>query len=174
MRLLAQPAYLCTPTDVHVIPQAAHAAAKSQNGSLGPVNLLCKATGNLAMTLTSNVKPAVVAADGSSLYLVDGLVNAQGPNYALAKRMQHWRAVVARQEYRCMVSSNIAPSTATASVVSNRLFAMAYGGMRFFRPMEVRFVVAAVVVVVLFVVCFRLNPLWLLSLCSPLCQPVLV
>lgn len=101
------------------------------------MNLLCKATGNLAMTLTSNVKPAVVAGDGSSLYLVDGLVNAQGPNYALAKRMQHWRAVVARQEYRCMVSSNIAPSTATASVVSNRLFAMAYGGMPFFKPMEV-------------------------------------
>eukprot|EP00752_Nemacystus_decipiens_P001371 g1359.t2 len=136
-RAHVMPAYLCTPTDVHVIPPAAHAAAKSQNSSLGPVNLLCKATGNLAMTLTSNVKPAVVAADGSSLHLVDGLVNAQGPNYALAKRMQHWRAVVARQEYRCMVSSNIAPSTATASVVSNRLFAMAYGGMRFFQPMEV-------------------------------------
>lgn len=89
------------------------------------------------MTLTSNVKPAVVGADGGSLYLVDGLVNKQGPNYALAKRMQHWRAVVARQEYRCKVSSNIAPSTATASVVSNRLFAMAYGGMHFFQPMEV-------------------------------------
>ncbi|CAM9876612.1 unnamed protein product [Scytosiphon promiscuus] len=131
------PAYLCTPTDVHVIPPAAHAAAKSQAGSLGPVNLLCKATCNLATSLTSNVKPAVKTEDGSSLYLVDGLVNKQGPNYALAKRMQHWRAVVARQEYRCKVSSNIAPSTATASVVSNRLFAMAYGGMHFFRPMEV-------------------------------------
>ena len=147
-RFPVQPAYLCTPTDVHVIPQAAHAAAKSQNGSLSPVNFLCKATGNLAMTLTSNVKPAVVAADGSSLYLVDGLVNAQGPNYALAKRMQHWRAVVARQEYRCMVSSNIAPSTATASVVSNRLFAMAYGGMRFFRPMEVRCILGILVILV--------------------------
>ncbi|CAM9722471.1 unnamed protein product, partial [Hapterophycus canaliculatus] len=132
-----QPAYLCTPTDVHVIPPAAHAAAKSQASSLGPVNLLCKATCNLATTLTSNVKPAVRTADGSSLYLVDGLVNKQGPNYALAKRMQHWRAVVARQESRCKVSSNIAPSTATASVVSNRLFAMAYGGMHFFQPMEV-------------------------------------
>ncbi|CAM9418525.1 unnamed protein product [Ectocarpus fasciculatus] len=131
------PAYLCTPTDVHVIPSAAHDAAASQARSLGLVNLLCKITGNLAMTLTSNVKPAVVGADGGSLYLVDGLVNKQGPNYALAKRMQHWRAVVARQEYRCKVSSNIAPSTATASVVSNRLFAMAYGGMHFFQPMEV-------------------------------------
>lgn len=95
------------------------------------------ATCKLAWTLTSNVKKPVLSADGSTFYLVDGLVNKQGPNYALAKRMQHWRAVVAREEYQCRVSSNIAPSTATASVVSNRLFAMAYGGMRFFKPMEV-------------------------------------
>lgn len=101
------------------------------------MNILCKATGNLATLLDSNVKPAVESENGSSFYLVDGLVNKQGPNYALAKRMQHWRVVVARQEYHCWVSSNIAPSTATASVVSNKLFAMAYGGMRFFRPMEV-------------------------------------
>lgn len=137
MACLVQPAYLCTPTDVHVIPEAAHAAAKRQAGSVGPVNMLCKLTCNLALSLVSNVKKPVVSADGSNFYLVDGLVNKQGPNYALAKRMQHWRAVVARQEYRCRVSSNIAPSTATASVVSNKLFAMAYGGMRFFKPMEV-------------------------------------
>ena len=109
----------------------------SQSNSLGLVNILCKVTCNLGMSLISNVKPPVVSADGSKYYLVDGLVNKQGPNYALAKRMQHWRAVVARQENRCRVSSNIAPSTATASVVSNRLFAMAYEGMPFFRPMEV-------------------------------------
>lgn len=134
---MLQPAYLCTPTDVHVIPPAAHAAAESQSNSLELVNVVCKATCNLGMSLISNVKPPVVSADGTKYYLVDGLVNKQGPNYALAKRMQHWRAVVARQEYRCRVSSNIAPSTATASVVSNRLFAMAYEGMPFFRPMEV-------------------------------------
>lgn len=150
-----QPAYLCTPTDVHVIPAAAHAAAKSQASSLGLVNLLCKATCDLAMTLTSNVKPPVVSADGTSLYLVDGLVNKQGPNYALAKRMQHWRAVVARQEYQCKVSSNIAPSTATASVVSNKLFAMAYEGMPFFRPMEV--CVCLVILLLLFIY-FRRVP----------------
>lgn len=35
------------------------------------------------------------------------------------------------------VSSNIAPSTATASVTSNRLFALAYQGFHFFKPLEV-------------------------------------
>ncbi len=51
--------------------------------------------------------------------VVDGLSVAQGPNYALAKRLQHWRAVVEYSAGR-VVSSNIAPSTATLSVVSNR------------------------------------------------------
>lgn len=136
-----QPAYLCTPTDVHVIPSAAYLAAKKQLNSFGIFNLLCKLTGYGFGSLVRNAKKAISAADGSTFYLVDGLVNKQGPNYALAKRMQHWRAVVARESYRCRVSSNIAPSTATASVVSNRLFAMAYGGMRFFKPMEASFCV---------------------------------
>jgi hypothetical protein len=35
------------------------------------------------------------------------------------------------------VSSNIAPSTATASVVHNTQFAAAYNGFHLFRPMEV-------------------------------------
>ncbi len=35
------------------------------------------------------------------------------------------------------VSTNIAPSTSTASVVSNASFKAAYGGMHLFKPMEV-------------------------------------
>lgn len=70
------------------------------------------------------------------LPLVDALSTAQGPNYALAKRMQHWRVMLAYDAGHT-VSSNIAPSTATASVVHNRTFAWAYGGMPYFRPMEI-------------------------------------
>lgn len=86
--------------------------------------------------LAKNVQPTVKAQDGKEFAYVDGLVVAQGPNYALAKRMQHWRAIVARSE-GCVVSSNIAPSTATASVVHNRQFAWAYDGMPFFKPLEI-------------------------------------
>ena len=49
----------------------------------------------------------------------------QGPNYALAKRLQSWRAMVARADGQ-PVSINVAPATATASVVSNPQFAAAY------------------------------------------------
>ena len=36
-----------------------------------------------------------------------------------------------------IVSSNIAPSTATISVLQNKTFGWAYGGMPFFKPYEV-------------------------------------
>lgn len=64
--------------------------------------------------------------------LVDGLSVAQGPNYGLAKRMQHWRACIAFEEGHT-VSSMVAPSTATISVIHNRTFAWAYGGMPYFK-----------------------------------------
>merc|ERR1719512_153862 len=73
---------------------------------------------------------------GGDFYVVNGLSVAQGPNYALAKRMQHWRAVIARHQ-GSIVSSNIAPATSTASVVHNRTFAWAYEGMPYFKPYEI-------------------------------------
>jgi len=81
------------------------------------------------------MKP-VGSKSGDEYYMVNGISVAQGPNYALAKRMQHWRAVIA-QSKGCIVSSNIAPSTSTASVVQNRTFAWAYQGMPFFKPYEI-------------------------------------
>ena len=87
--------------------------------------------------LEKNALPTVKADDGNSFSIVDGLAVAQGPNYALAKRMQHWRAVVSRSVDGCWVSSHIAPSTATASVVHNKQFAWAYDGMPYFVPYEI-------------------------------------
>ena len=84
----------------------------------------------------SNVLPPIEAKDGKKYYVVDGISVAQGPNYALAKRMQHWRAIIAHS-IGCTVSSNIAPSTSTASVVQNRTFAWAYEGMPYFKPYEI-------------------------------------
>ena len=39
------------------------------------------------------------------LYHVDGLSVAQGPNYALAKRLQHWRAQVSFEDGYTVASS---------------------------------------------------------------------
>lgn len=130
-------AFLCTPTDIHVITEEANKAAKKNSGFRPGkgleilINLL-----SFGKLLKKNLLKPVPTEDGGSIYLVDGLSRAQGPNYALAKRLQHWRAMV---EYHAghTVSSNIAPSTKTLSVVSNRSFAWAYGGMPYFKPYEI-------------------------------------
>jgi hypothetical protein len=54
-------------------------------------------------------------------------VPQQGPNYALAKRLQRWRACVARAG-GSTVSMNVAPPTRTRSVLKNRALAAAYAG----------------------------------------------
>lgn len=78
----------------------------------------------------------IFSGEGGDFFLVNGVSVAQGPNYILAKRMQHWRAIVARSK-GCIVSSNIAPATSTQSVVQNRTFAWAYEGMPYFKPYEI-------------------------------------
>ena len=106
-----------THLDIHVVPAEASAAAR-RNYGFHPgrelealINLL-----SMGKMLRKNALPPVKTADGSELHLVDGLSVAQGPNYALAKRLQHWRAMLA-YEAGHIVSTNIAPSTATLSVV---------------------------------------------------------
>lgn len=69
---------------------------------------------------------------GKQVKYVDGLALAQGPNYALAKRMQHWRAML-EFDAGATVSSMVAPSTATASVLHNKTFGWVYGGMPYFK-----------------------------------------
>jgi hypothetical protein len=86
--------------------------------------------------LTKNVQDPFTSTTGEQYCYVNGVSVAQGPNYILAKRLQHWRAIIARSK-GCIVSSNIAPSTSTASVVHNRTFAWAYEGMPYFTPYEI-------------------------------------
>lgn len=63
--------------------------------------------------------------------VVDSLVVQQGPNYAFAKRLQHWRAIQAQAE-GSIVSTNIAPASHTASVRQQKLLAAALDGSRRF------------------------------------------
>ena len=70
---------------------------------------------------------AATTSPGSDPGINDSLVPQQGPNYALAKRLQRWRATVARQQ-GTTVSMNVAPPTRTRSVVKNRALAAAYAG----------------------------------------------
>jgi len=127
-------AFLCTPTDIHVCTSESDAAARANYGSgfgsMGLEKLANVLSGG--KFLIKNFDKPVETTSGKSIKLVDGLSVAQGPNYALAKRMQHWRAQL-EFEAGATVSSMVAPSTATISVIHNKTFAWAYGGMPYFK-----------------------------------------
>jgi hypothetical protein len=87
---------------------------------------------------------------GSDPGISDNLVAQQGPNYALAKRLQRWRGSLAAAAGTA-VSMNVAPPTRTKSVVKNRALAAAYAGAhRFgaeiFEPDTTRVLMAALLV----------------------------
>ncbi len=130
-------AFLCTPTDNHVVTKEAYLASKESLKTRVPwwVSLFY---GKFLGKANYKCMKAVKQQKGEPIYIIDGIAVAQGPNYALAKRMQHWRAVIAFSAGH-VVSSNVAPSTATESVVHNAQFAAAYGGMHHFEPMEVMY-----------------------------------
>lgn len=121
-------AFLATPTDAFAAPadavEQAVAAYRGRSGGAkvvaGPLRFFTR--GSL---LHRNYPP------GADPGIADALVPQQGPNYALAKRIQRWRAGIARHEGRD-VSFHVAPSTRTRSVVKNRALAAAFAGARRF------------------------------------------
>jgi len=128
-------AYLCTPTDLHVITKEAHEASVREYKSYAKM-IYCRFMRLLNKRYLRKNAMEPLKGVGGEYYVVNGLSVAQGPNYALAKRLQHWRAIVARSK-GSIVSSNIAPATSTVSVVQNRTFAWAYEGMPYFKPYEI-------------------------------------
>ena len=127
--------FLCSPTDVFVMPKECYESMQAhyKNQTLWQKLLKMVVPKNM---LVKNAQHVAKGDNGEEFYIVDGLAVAQGPNYALAKRLQHWRCMLARAAGHT-VSTNIAPSTATASVVHNPQFGAAYKGMGWFKPLEI-------------------------------------
>jgi hypothetical protein len=140
-------AFLATPTDVFAVPGTAvaqsvrayesrRAAARLAGGSLRALS---------GGRLLRRAYPA-----GADPGISDSLVAQQGPNYALAKRLQRWRATVARHGGQT-VSMNVAPPTRTRSVLKNRVLAAAYAGahrfgVEVFEPATSKVLMAALLV----------------------------
>ncbi len=141
-------AYLATPTDAFAVPWRDVEISEGRwdhrrtRFIQPPLHLLG--------TFERNYSHTVTTTDGTRLGIADCLVPQQGPNYALAKRLQRWRAVVARTAGQ-RVSLNVAPATRTRSVVKNRLLAAAYAGahrfgIRVFDPGTANTLMAAMLV----------------------------
>ena len=125
--------YMCTPTDVYAVPEEVMTAAgqKYQN--------ISKTESILSRSISLISRQHFFQRHDHELYKVgnlqygiaDCLVIEQGPNYALAKRLQQWRATLARAQGQ-RVSINIAPSTTTHSVTKNPLLKAAFNGAKLF------------------------------------------
>ena len=117
-------AFLATPTDVFAVPaEAVQHSARAYAGR----STAAKLVGRPLRTLSAGRLLRRAYVPGAAPGISDSLVAQQGPNYALAKRLQRWRATVTRHA-GTTVSLNVAPPTRTRSVVKNRALAAAYAG----------------------------------------------
>ncbi len=140
-------AALATPTDCYLVPDDAVAEARRRWDQRGVRRVLQAPL--RAASAGRLLRPAYARlVDGRGL--ADAIVRQQGPNYALAKRVQRWRATQASADGRT-VSLNLAPATATRSVTKHRLLTAAYLGARHFgvevfSPATTRALMAALLV----------------------------
>jgi hypothetical protein len=146
-------AYLATPTDVFAVPPevVADARARTRTASAlwravdSPMRM-----GTAGKAFVPHYRSTVRDSSGRDLGIADTLIAQQGPNYALAKRLQRWRAITARYD-GVWSSAHIAPPSRTRSVTKNRILAAAYTGstrlgVEAFRPATSSVLMAAVLV----------------------------
>lgn len=118
--------YLATPTDVFGVTPEIVDGAVSRKPRVAPMSTVSRmATGG--RVFHPNYASRIQGEDGRVWGISDALVPQQGPNYALAKMLQRWRATMSREEGH-LTSANVAPATLTRSVVKNRVLAAAYRG----------------------------------------------
>lgn len=127
-------AWMATPTDVFALPQAFADAVMAAYEARGLLTRAAQAgvrAGSGGRSFVPHIESLVDAGTAGRWGVVDALVVEQGPNYALAKRLQQWRALVARAA-GSVASINVAPSTSTESVISNPALAAAFRGAKTF------------------------------------------
>ncbi len=137
-------AALATPSDVYAVPREAVMASERNWRARGlgerawqlPMSLL--SGGRLFRPNYPEAPRSAIALGGDRTTAVehrygvcDCLVTQQGPSYALAKRLQQWRAICARAD-GIRSSINVTPSTTTRSVIRSRALEAAFGGARYF------------------------------------------
>lgn len=137
-------AYLATPTDTYLVPERAVERARAAYAARGARRVLQAPA--QALSRGRLYRPAY----STGAPVADALVAQQGPNYAVAKRLQRWRGLQASAE-GTLVSFNLAPATWTRSVTKNRVLAAAYAGARhfgieIFEPSTTRALMAAMLV----------------------------
>ena len=140
-------AFLATPTDTFVVPRE---AVEHSNRAYAERAATAKYLGRPMRWATRGRLLHRAYPPDAGPSIGDSLVAGQGPNYALAQRIQRWRAAVARRDGQT-VSLHVAPSTRTRSVVKNRALAAAFAGahrfgIEIFEPATANVLMAALLV----------------------------
>jgi hypothetical protein len=117
--------YLATPSDAFLVPVSAVDMAQERHSRQSPLLV----AGKLAHTLSigrwfaPNYGPGgVIETPTERFGVVSAFIVAQGPNYAMAKRLQRWQMIATRAD-GILTSVHVAPPTRTGSVHSNPLMA---------------------------------------------------
>lgn len=131
-------AFLGSGADIFVVPPEARDMAESRINKFNFAQIAQRTVNFITngRHLVPNHHMKVSVPNGKKFYITDGLSNIQGPNYALAKRIQHWRAVVSRHN-GSVVSSNVAPASFTKSVMHSKITFAVSQGVSTFIPIEV-------------------------------------
>jgi hypothetical protein len=117
-------AFLATPTDVFVVPRD---VVERSTSAYADRSRTAKLLGRPLRTVSRGRLLQRAYLPDADPGISDVLIAQQGPNYALAKRVQRWRAAAAR-DAGTRVSFHVAPSTRTRSVTKNRALAAAFAG----------------------------------------------
>jgi hypothetical protein len=111
--------YLATPSDVFLVPEDAVAMARARMRRLHPATVAARAVHAVSRGAWFEPSYQELLETPLGRYgLVNAFIVAQGPNYALAKRLQRWRMLLSRAE-GVLTSVHVAPPTRTQSVHKN-------------------------------------------------------
>lgn len=141
---------IATPTDAFAVPAEVVEETRRSRSGVGAVVGAGVTRLTLGRLLVPNYRETVWTDDGQQVGIADSLVLQQGPNYALAKRIQRWRAVCTHAD-GAFGAVHVAPPTRTRSVLKNRVLAAAYAGaglfgVETFEPATSRALMAALLV----------------------------
>ncbi|MFN3374681.1 MAG: hypothetical protein ACK44M_14085, partial [Chloroflexus sp.] len=123
---------MATPTDMFAVNEETALAAMRNAASVTvhPLTAIVRTLSGRRL-LQPHVRELITSTNGKRYGIVDCLFLEQGPNYALAKRLQQWRAIIARAGGQ-RVSMNVAPATMTQSVIKNPALRAGYNGASLF------------------------------------------
>jgi hypothetical protein len=120
--------YIDTPSHVHFVSPKIRATSEEYRKK-APAGL------KILKSLGFAKAPKYISTyDSSDWEIHDGLSIQQGPNYAVAKFLQRWRAIIARAEFGSRVSITTGPPAKTYSVMHSKTMAFVMNNAHEVKP----------------------------------------